>query len=38
MISKLVRKARTLRETLPDFYREPLASFQAREKGLEDRR
>ena len=38
MISKLVRKARALRETLPDFYREPLASFQALEKGLEDRR
>jgi hypothetical protein len=38
MISKLVRKARTLTDTLHDFYREPLASFQALEKGLEDRR
>jgi hypothetical protein len=38
MISKLVRKARTLTEALHDFYREPLASFQALEKGLEDRR
>jgi hypothetical protein len=35
MISKLVRKAGTLRETLHDFYREPLASFQALVKGLE---
>jgi putative sugar O-methyltransferase len=38
MISKLVRKARTLTDTLHDFYREPLASFVALEKGLEDRR
>jgi putative sugar O-methyltransferase len=38
MISKLVRKARTLTETFHDFQREPLASFQSLEKGLEDRR
>jgi len=38
MISKFVRKARTLAETVHDFYREPLASFQSLEKGLEDRR
>jgi putative sugar O-methyltransferase len=38
MISKFVRKARTLAETFHDFYREPLASFQSLEKGLEDRR
>jgi putative sugar O-methyltransferase len=37
MISKLVRKARTVIETFHDFYREPLASFQSLEKGLEDR-
>jgi putative sugar O-methyltransferase len=38
MISTLVRKARTLTDTLHDFYSEPLASFAALEKGLEDRR
>ncbi len=38
MISTLVRKARTLIDTIQDFSREPLASFQALEKGLEDRR
>ena len=38
MISKLIRKLRTLADTLHDFYGEPLASFQALEKGLEDRR
>lgn len=38
MLSKLVRKARTLTETLHDFYRQPLASFAVLEKGLEDRR
>jgi len=38
LISRLVRKARTLTDTFHDFYREPLASFQALEKGLEDRR
>jgi putative sugar O-methyltransferase len=38
LISALFRKARTLTDTLHDFYREPLASFQALEKGLEDRR
>ena len=38
MISKLGRKARTVTDTFHDFYREPLASFQALEKGLEDRR
>jgi hypothetical protein len=29
---------RTLTETLHDFYREPLARFQALEEGLKDRR
>ncbi|MHB8218057.1 MAG: putative sugar O-methyltransferase [Candidatus Sulfotelmatobacter sp.] len=38
MISTLVRKIRTVVDTFHDFYREPLASFQALEKGLEDRR
>jgi len=38
MISTLLRKARTLIETFHDFYREPLASFEALDKGLEDRR
>jgi len=38
MISTLFRKARTLIDTFHDFYREPLASFQALERGLEDRR
>lgn len=38
MISTLARKTRTLIDTFHDFYREPLASFQALEKGLEDRR
>ncbi len=38
MISTLVRKVRTVVDTVHDFYREPLASFQALEKGLEDRR
>ena len=38
MISALFRKARTVTDTLHDFYREPLASFEALEKGLEDRR
>jgi|HubBroStandDraft_5_1064220.scaffolds.fasta_scaffold09506_5 hypothetical protein len=38
MISTLFRKARTLFDTFHDFQREPLASFQALEKGLEDRR
>jgi putative sugar O-methyltransferase len=37
MISKLVRKARTLIDTFHDFYRDPLASFQELEKGLADR-
>jgi putative sugar O-methyltransferase len=38
MIPKLVRKTRTLVDTFHDFYSEPLASFAALEKGLEDRR
>ena len=38
MISRLVRKTRTLIDALHDFYREPLASFHALEQGLEDRR
>jgi putative sugar O-methyltransferase len=38
MVSTLVRKARTLTDALHDFYAEPLASFSALEKGLEDRR
>ncbi|MGD0759966.1 MAG: putative sugar O-methyltransferase [Candidatus Sulfotelmatobacter sp.] len=38
MISKLVRKTRTLIDTFHDFSREPLASFSALEEGLEDRR
>jgi hypothetical protein len=44
MISKLVRKTRTLTETLHDFCREPLASFrgaaetEALQKGVRDRR
>jgi putative sugar O-methyltransferase len=38
LISSLFRKARTFTDTFHDFYREPLASFHALEKGLEDRR
>lgn len=37
MISTFVRKVRTLTDTLHDFYREPLASFDLLDKGLEDR-
>jgi hypothetical protein len=38
LISTLFRKLRTLTDILHDFYRDPLASFQALEQGLEDRR
>jgi hypothetical protein len=38
LISTLLRKVRTFTDTFHDFYRDPLASFRALEKGLEDRR
>jgi hypothetical protein len=38
LISTLLRKVRTLTDTFHDFYREPLASFRALDKGLQDRR
>ena len=38
MIPTLARKFRTLVDTWGDFWGEPLASFQALDKGLEDRR
>ncbi len=38
MIAALVRKIRTLTDTLHDFYREPLASFKSLDEGLKDRR
>jgi hypothetical protein len=38
LFSALFRKFRTLTDTLDDFYREPLASFEALDKGMEDRR
>jgi hypothetical protein len=38
MITTLLRKARTLSDTLVDFYIEPLASFRELEEGLKDRR
>jgi len=38
LFSTLIRKVRTLTDTLHDFYREPLASFESLDKGLEDRR
>src|SRR5581483_372992 len=38
MISILIRKSRTLLDTISDFHGNPLASFRALDKGLEDRR
>ncbi len=38
MIATLLRKFRTLTDTLHDFYREPLASFKSLDEGLKDRR